>query len=141
MFCLKQSNKLIWSQRAAIDPRIRLPLVYNSACPLGPVCSWSEHGDHSKCTLCINSKSIQSKAANWSSHQRMMLSEQCPWKTGSSSNAAVRFFSPGPLPSPPAMSLWWLVVHGKEYPHNLWESAHLEECIWFVVRKLPFSKL
>lgn len=37
--------------------------------------------------------------------------------------------------------VWQLAVHGGEHLCNLWDGVHLEECVWFVVRKLPFLKL
>lgn len=142
LVCLKQTNKLIWSQCATIDPRIRLPLVYNSACPLGPRSRWSEHGITASLPFVSNSRSIQSKVANRSSPQ--LSGHGALWATSLENCkflpcSQLDFFSSSSSPPPHSMNLWWLVAHGREQFYNLLEGAHLEECVWFVVRNFLFQ--
>lgn len=143
--CLKPSNKLIWSLCATVDSRVELLLVYNSACPQGLFAADLSMAPplRSQQAWRLNQlQSIQSKSANWSSYQlhsaiREMSLEN--WKS-SYSEASSNFLSFCFFSFSLSMSLWWLVVCSREHLCNLWESVHLEECIWFVVKKLPFAK-
>lgn len=112
--------------------------------------------DHSKSSLCVNSRSIQSQSATGSNVSSLGLvqSEKGPWKTISYNEAGwiflffvllllliILLLLLLLLLSFHSLSLWWLGVHGREHLYNLWKNVHLEKCIWFVAKKLPFSKL